>query len=107
MNSKIEKNKEEENKGQKSIKKQAINTKEITKDEEDTSVKQMKCPLMQIKQFIKVLSTPLFDGRILLNIDTSAKSTLKFVLLNPNVCFDDIVKNARSVILAGGTMKPG
>jgi hypothetical protein len=44
----------------------------------------MKCPLMQIKQFIKVLSTPLFDGRILLNIDTSSKSTLKYILLNPS-----------------------
>ena len=52
--------------------------------EEESTIKQMKCPLMQIKQFIKVLSTPLFDGRILLNIDTSSKSTLKYVLLNPN-----------------------
>lgn len=45
-------------------------------------------------------------GRILLNIDTNTKSTLKYMLLNPNVCFEEIIKEARSVVLAGGTMKP-
>lgn len=43
---------------------------------------------------------------ILLNIDTSSKSTLKFILLNPDKCFEEILKECRSVILAGGTMKP-
>ncbi len=100
LNSKIE----EEKVAKKSAKKAAVNKKSIEQDDE--VIKLMKCPLMQIKQFIKVISTPLFDGRILLNIDTSSKSTLKYVLLNPNVCFEEIIKNARSVILAGGTMKP-
>ena len=66
----------------------------------------IKSPLMSIKQFIKALSCPFFDGRVLLSIDQSAKSTLKFMLLNPDACFEDIVKQARSIILAGGTMKP-
>jgi chromosome transmission fidelity protein 1 len=66
----------------------------------------IKSPLMLIKQFIKVLSSPFYDGRVLLNIDQSSKSTLKFMLLNPDACFEEIVKQARSIILAGGTMKP-
>jgi chromosome transmission fidelity protein 1 len=66
----------------------------------------IKSPLMLIKAFIKVLSSPFYDGRVLLNIDQSSKSTLKFMLLNPDACFEEIVKQARCIILAGGTMKP-
>ena len=66
----------------------------------------MKSPLMQIKQLIKVLSTPFFDGRILLTLDQSTRSTLKYILMNPSICFEEIASQARSVILAGGTMKP-
>jgi Rad3-related DNA helicase len=66
----------------------------------------MKSPLMQIKQLIKVLSTPFFDGRILLTLDQTTRSTLKYILMNPNICFEEIIKQAHSVILAGGTMKP-
>jgi len=68
----------------------------------------MKSPLIIVKQFLKQLSSPFFDGRILLNIDQASRSSssLKYILLNPSVCFDDIVSQARSVILAGGTMKP-
>ena len=73
------------------------------KPQADTFV--MKSPILQIKQLLKVLSSPFYDGRILLNIDSS-RSTLKFILLNPSVCFEEIIASARSVILAGGTMKP-
>ena len=66
----------------------------------------IKSPLMLIKQFIKVLSSPFYDGRVLLNIDQTSRSTLKFMLLNPDACFEEIVKQARSIVLAGGTMKP-
>ena len=65
----------------------------------------IKSPIMQIKQLLKALSCPFYDGRILLTID-SPRSTLKFILLNPSICFEDIISNARAVILAGGTMKP-
>lgn len=68
----------------------------------------MKSPLMTIKQFIKQLSSPFYDGRVLLNIDQASRSTssLKYILLNPGICFDEIASQARAVILAGGTMKP-
>ena len=79
--------------------------KKTNKIKENDSQFTMKSPIMQIKQLLKALSVPFYDGRILLTID-SPRSTLKFILLNPNICFEEIVSNARSVILAGGTMKP-
>jgi chromosome transmission fidelity protein 1 len=64
---------------------------------------------MQIKQFIKALSSPLYDGRVLLSSEPQtegARSILKYFLLNPNVCFEDIVSEAKAIVMAGGTMKP-
>ena len=87
-------------------KKKGETPQQISNDEEQQQKKQPKCPLMQVKQFIKLLSTPAYEGRVLLNIDTTTKSTLKYILMNPNTCFEEIAKEARSVILAGGTMKP-
>lgn len=75
-------------------------------EENQDSTVAIKSPLMLIKQFMKALSSPLYDGRIILTIDQSTRSTLKYMLLNPNICFEDIVSEAKSVILAGGTMKP-
>ena len=40
------------------------------------------------------------------NANASTNMLIKFILLNPSVYFKDIVDNARSVILLGGTMKP-
>lgn len=74
--------------------------------ESQDNVITIKSPLMLIKQFMKALSSPLYDGRIILTIDPSSRSTLKYMLLNPNICFEEIVTQAKSVILAGGTMKP-
>jgi chromosome transmission fidelity protein 1 len=65
----------------------------------------MKSSITIVKQLIKALSMPSYDGRILLSLDAT-RSTLKFILLNPNVIFSEILNSARSVILAGGTMKP-
>jgi chromosome transmission fidelity protein 1 len=65
----------------------------------------MKSPILQIIQLLKVFSTPYYDGRIMLTIEPN-RSHLKFILLNPSICFTEILLSARSVILAGGTMKP-
>lgn len=82
------------------------NTASGNKENANGAEPRMKSPLMIIKQFIKLLSSPFYDGRILLNVDQTSKSSIKYMLLNPDVCFEDIVSQARSVILAGGTMKP-
>ena len=68
---------------------------------------QMKSPLMIIKQLLRVLCTPAYDGRLMLNVEPgAAKASLKYMLLNPKICFEEIVSQSHSVILAGGTMKP-
>lgn len=102
------KNKEnEENQNSKISKEKNSNLKQTEpsakKDEQQYII---KSPLMLIKQLIRVLSMPSYEGRLLLSIDQGSKSTLKYMLLNPNICFEEIVSQVRSVILAGGTMKP-
>lgn len=64
-------------------------------------------PMVIVIAFIECLTNSCKDGRILTNIETTVgKSSLKFVLLNPASHFEDIVKEAKSVIVAGGTMQP-
>ncbi|ETN58517.1 regulator of telomere elongation helicase 1 rtel1 [Anopheles darlingi] len=48
------------------------------------------------------------DGRVLLsyNVKEPVQSSMKFLLLNPGARFEEIVQSCRSVVLAGGTMKP-
>ena len=42
----------------------------------------------------------------LLPVGQLCGSSLKFLLLNPSVHFTSIVREARAVIVAGGTMQP-
>ena len=52
----------------------------------------------------------LLDGRIILSIVGDGthpeELEIKYQLLNPSTTFREVVDNARSVILAGGTMSP-
>lgn len=58
-------------------------------------------------EFLKTLTFPTEDGRVLCcKASTMQKSFLKFLHLNPSSHFQDILDNARSIILAGGTMQP-
>lgn len=64
-------------------------------------------PLIAIESFMHSLTDSVPSGRFI--IDRQAKffdSTIKYLLLNPAAHFQDVVKDARSVILAGGTMEP-
>nr|XP_033807933.1 ATP-dependent DNA helicase DDX11 isoform X2 [Geotrypetes seraphini] len=77
----------------------------ITLDE--TGQPRMASPLMHIEGFISALTNANQDGRVILNRQgTVGQSTLKFLLLNPAVHFAEVVKECRSVIIAGGTMQP-
>nr|XP_023012292.1 ATP-dependent DNA helicase DDX11 isoform X4 [Leptinotarsa decemlineata] len=61
----------------------------------------------QLLQLLESLTYSYEDGRILLKKNTDKlQCKLQFLLLNPSSNFCDIVKEARSVIVAGGTMKP-
>ncbi|XP_014474402.1 PREDICTED: probable ATP-dependent RNA helicase DDX11 isoform X2 [Dinoponera quadriceps] len=64
-------------------------------------------PLMAILSFLESLKSSCLDGRIyVLPGATIGQGIVKFLLLNPAAHFHDIVKDARSVVLAGGTMEP-
>uniref|UniRef100_A0A8C5F1X9 ATP-dependent DNA helicase DDX11 n=1 Tax=Gopherus evgoodei TaxID=1825980 RepID=A0A8C5F1X9_9SAUR len=67
----------------------------------------MASPLMQIEGFLSALTSANQDGRVILNWQgTVAKSSLKFLLLNPAVHFAKVLKECRAAIIAGGTMQP-
>ncbi|XP_030245416.1 ATP-dependent DNA helicase DDX11, partial [Drosophila navojoa] len=63
----------------------------------------MPSPFRPLLAFLETLTSNAADGRVLLNPETA---TLKYLLLNPAEHFADIVKEARALIIAGGTMRP-
>ena len=65
----------------------------------------MSSPLFLIEPFLQHLVNNEKDGRVLISKEEKSVS-LRYLLLNPCSPFADIVKEARSVIMAGGTMQP-
>ncbi|CAH0386974.1 unnamed protein product [Bemisia tabaci] len=64
-------------------------------------------PILPILAFITSLTSHTEDGRVVCSRQaTVGKGSLKFLLLNPASQFVQVVKEARCVILAGGTMEP-
>ncbi|KAH8918422.1 DNA repair helicase [Atractiella rhizophila] len=58
-----------------------------------------------LQSFLRALSNPSKDGRIIIGEEGGTR-TIKYLLLNPAGVFRDVVEEARSVVLAGGTMHP-
>uniref|UniRef100_A0A0C9RR99 DNA 5'-3' helicase n=1 Tax=Fopius arisanus TaxID=64838 RepID=A0A0C9RR99_9HYME len=66
-----------------------------------------KNSLLKIVGFLESLKSCCTDGRIfVIPGATLGQGVIKFLLMNPAAHFHDIVKEARSIILAGGTMEP-
>eukprot|EP00049_Salpingoeca_infusionum_P009312 m.154611 g.154611 ORF g.154611 m.154611 type:complete len:889 (-) comp14300_c0_seq18:347-3013(-) len=64
-------------------------------------------PLSVVAAFIQTITNSDKDGRILIEHGpTLASSSVQFMLLNPSVYFEEILQQAHSVIVAGGTMAP-
>jgi chromosome transmission fidelity protein 1 len=72
-------------------------------------------PLRPVQQFLQTLTHSNLDGKVIAHVERENKgkptlneqsTVFQFLLLNPASCFEDIVKEAKSVILAGGTMEP-
>lgn len=65
-------------------------------------------PIYVFIEFLRSLTNLAEDGRILTEHyhDNVLQSSLKFVLLNPSGQFKQLTQQARSIILAGGTMQP-
>lgn len=70
-------------------------------------------PVLQLVAFLESLSNPDSDGRVLVRRPAQGEPEreatpvgLRYLLLNPERHFRDVVKESRSVILAGGTLEP-
>ncbi|KAG2221187.1 hypothetical protein INT45_000227 [Circinella minor] len=60
-----------------------------------------------IESFLLTLTNPDKDGRIVINYSEKENNPeIKYMLLNPAEVFQPIVNDAKSIILAGGTMEP-
>ncbi|CAL1531377.1 unnamed protein product, partial [Lymnaea stagnalis] len=67
----------------------------------------MRSPLMQIESFLDTLTNANQDGRVVVNKQVKLSQTsLRFLMLNPAVHFISVLKEARAVVVAGGTMQP-
>jgi len=62
--------------------------------------------LTDVQSFLQTLTNPLAEGRFFYEKDESGILSLKYMLLDPTHHFREVVEEARSVILAGGTMSP-
>eukprot|EP01083_Nonionella_stella_P264951 898105_1 len=64
--------------------------------------------LGKFNDFINALSNSNSDGRVVVTLskDNPKLSSIRFLMLNASIYFKEIIENARSVILIGGTMKP-
>ncbi|XP_030379830.1 ATP-dependent DNA helicase DDX11 [Scaptodrosophila lebanonensis] len=60
-------------------------------------------PIRPLLAFLETLTSDAADGRVLLN---PRNGNMKYLLLNPAEHFEDIVREARALIIAGGTMQP-
>lgn len=65
-------------------------------------------PIYTLVEFLRSLTNLSHDGKVLTSVKCVdfLQSTLKFVLLNPASQFKQMAQEARSIILAGGTMQP-
>ncbi|KAG8811441.1 ATP-dependent DNA helicase chl1 [Serendipita sp. 399] len=76
----------------------------------DSRPKNTNPPLHVVQNWIITLLNANEDGKIVASVsipkDSSPAVTLKYQLLNPSRVFREIVDEARSVVLAGGTMAP-
>ena len=62
--------------------------------------------LTAVQSFFGALTNPASEGRFFYERTDSGDIMLKYMLLDPSAHFREAVEEARSVILAGGTMSP-
>ncbi|KAI3656877.1 hypothetical protein MP638_004233, partial [Amoeboaphelidium occidentale] len=63
-------------------------------------------PLVEVEAFFDRMAKMEEHGRVLVQKDDQGQFQLKYLLLDPSMYFKDVVKEARCVFLAGGTMDP-
>ncbi|KAK6204410.1 ATP-dependent RNA helicase CHL1 [Scheffersomyces amazonensis] len=61
--------------------------------------------LFKIIKFLKTLSNPVNEGKFFWD-ENNSKTCINYMLLDPSGIFKEIVREARCVLLCGGTMEP-
>ncbi|CAH2013425.1 unnamed protein product [Acanthoscelides obtectus] len=90
-----------------SIENKKNNSKTPQPEKEAPKIPVVGNPMLAVISFLEALTNACEDGRILLKKGIEKPQyKFQFMLLNPSSRFEDIVKEARSIIVAGGTMKP-
>ena len=62
--------------------------------------------LTHLENFLLTLTNPSAEGRIFYHVSDDNDISLRYTLLDPTHHFEEIVAQARAVVLAGGTMSP-
>lgn len=75
---------------------------------DDAYVSRHISALHVVEAFLSALTNADSDGRISTTafLGTQSKTTIKYMLLNPAIYFEEILRESRAVIVAGGTMAP-
>lgn len=75
---------------------------------DETEFEKHRPALGMVASFLATLTSQSRDACLLVSRHTSNPklSSLKYILLNPEIQFQTILRDARSVILAGGTLQP-
>ena len=79
------------------------------KGEDNTVIESHSNPtpvLTYVQSFLATLTNPAAEGRYFHERTDIGELSLKYTLLDPTHHFKEVVQDARSVILAGGTMSP-
>uniref|UniRef100_A0AAY4BU36 ATP-dependent DNA helicase DDX11 n=1 Tax=Denticeps clupeoides TaxID=299321 RepID=A0AAY4BU36_9TELE len=64
-------------------------------------------PMMLVESFLSALTSANKDGRVVIQRhECVARCSVRFLLLNAALHFAELLKDCRSVIIAGGTMQP-
>jgi chromosome transmission fidelity protein 1 len=77
---------------------------------DETEFEKHRPALGMVAQFLMTLTSKASDGRLLVSRHRAPsnpkQSSFKYILMNPETQFQAIWRDARAVILAGGTMQP-
>ncbi|BHF60497.1 DEAD H (Asp-Glu-Ala-Asp His) box helicase 11 [Sparganum proliferum] len=110
--------KEEDENPQSLTKKRKVETAQAVEVTQKSDLESCGPGLIALLSFLEALAQSESDGRVIVSplqgtgtnlqsdSDCPPDGCLRFIILNPGRYLQDIVRDARSVLLAGGTMKP-
>ncbi|SCV99988.1 LAFE_0B06942g1_1 [Lachancea fermentati] len=75
---------------------------QMTRESHDSITVKKPPVLFKVAAFLRTLANPSLEGQFFFDRGYQ----MKYMLLEPSHCFKSIIEDARSVILAGGTMQP-